>query len=215
MIPAGSFEMGSNSGDGDEKPVHSVRIGKAFALGKTEVTQRQWRAVMGNNPSHFSNCGDDCPVEKLNWDEAQDFLRKLSQKTGKSYRLPSEAEWEYACRAGGRDEYCGGGNIDSLAWYTSNSGSKTHPVAGKQANAWGLYDMSGNVWEWTEDCGNGNYNGAPTDGSAWTSGNCGARVLRGGSWIDGPWLARAAVRYGFDTSSRDYFDGFRPARMLP
>jgi formylglycine-generating enzyme required for sulfatase activity len=177
VIPAGSFEMGSNSGDSDEKPVHTVRIGKAFALAKTEVTQGQWRSVMGSNPSNFSSCGDDCPVEKVNWSDAEEYVRKLSQKTGKSYRLPSEAEWEYACRAGGTHAYCGGESIDSVAWYGSNSGSKTHLVGRQQANPWGLYDMSGNVWEWTEDCWNGSYRRAPSDGSAWTSGECGERVL--------------------------------------
>lgn len=213
IIPAGSFQMGGSGTD--ERPVHAVTIAKPFAMGKTEVTQGQWRAVMGYNPSSFLTCGDTCPVEKVSWDDAQDFIRKLNAKTGKTYRLPFEAEWEYACRAGGRDEYCGGGNVDSVAWYVSNSGSKTHAVAGKQANAWGLYDMSGNIWEWTEDCWNDSYNGAPSDGSAWTSGNCGRRVLRGGSWDSRPQDARSAKRDWNGTSVRGNFNGFRLARMLP
>ena len=212
VIPAGSFDMGGSGGD--ESPVHRVSV-SGFALGRTEVTQGQWRAVMGNNPSHFSDCGADCPVEQVSWSEAQEFVRKLSASTGKTYRLPSEAEWEYACRAGGRYEYCGGDSIENVARYDSNSGNKTHAVAVKQVNAFGLYDMSGNVWEWTEDCWNGSYSGAPNDGSAWTSGNCGGRVLRGGSWGDGPQNARAATRNRVDSTYRGGYSGFRLARMLP
>jgi formylglycine-generating enzyme required for sulfatase activity len=214
ILPAGSFQMGSNESD-RQKPIHSVSIAKQFALGKIEVSQGQWRSLMGNNPSHFSDCGDDCPVEKVSWDDAQQYVRKLSQKTGKTYRLPSEAEWEYACRAGGTHSYCGSESVDSVAWYESNSGSKTNPVARKQANAWGLYDMSGNVWEWVEDCWNGHYNGAPGDGSAWTGGNCGARVIRGGGWDDTPKYARSAYRFKYGSSVRNDFIGFRLARMLP
>ena len=214
VIPAGSFEMGSNNGDSDEWPIHTVRIGRPFALGKTEVTQTQWRAVMGSNPSHFGGC-DDCPVETVRWNDAQEFVRRLSQKTGKTYRLPSEAEWEYVCRAGGTHTYCGNDNVDAVAWYGSNSGSRTRPVAGRQPNALGLYDMSGNVWEWVEDCYNDSYNGAPTDGSAWTSGNCGARVVRGGSWYFSPRDVRAANRFRYFPELRLYDFGFRPARMLP
>lgn len=212
VIPAGNFEMGSNSGGSDEKPVHTVRIGKPFALGKTEVTQGQWKVVMGSNPSRFSSCGDDCPVDKVSWNDAQDFVRKLSQKTGKSYRLPSEAEWEHACRAGGTHTYCGSESVDSVAWSERNSGDRPHSVAGRQGNAWGLYDMSGNVWEWVEDCWNGNYNGAPSDGSAWTSGDCGQRVLRGGSWYEDP--LRSAFRIRTSSGHRDYLYGFRLARTL-
>lgn len=211
MIPAGSFQMGSNDYD-SERPVHRVAL-KGFALGKTEVTQRQWRDVMGNNPSHFSGCGDDCPVEMVSWDDAKIFIQRLNAKTGKIYRLPSEVEWEYACRSGGSHTYCGSSNLDSVArWYAS----KTYGVAGKQANAWGLYDMSGNVWEWVEDCWNDNYNGAPTDGSAWTRGNCGQRLVRGASWnYVGPQYARAAIRIRIHTSSRFNDIGFRLARTFP
>ena len=215
-IPAGNFEMGSNSDETNEKPVHRVTIGHAFAMGKTEVTQKQWRAVMGNNPGYFSNCDDDCPVERVSWNDAQDFLRKLGAKTGKTYRLPSEAEWEYACRAGGAQKYCGGNNADSVAWYDRNSKQKTHSVAAKQANAIGLYDMSGNVWEWVADCYHVSYDGAPADGSAWTSGcSENRRVLRGGSWDSGSRGLRAAVRYRFDASYRSNDFGLRPVRALP
>jgi formylglycine-generating enzyme required for sulfatase activity/S1-C subfamily serine protease len=215
IVPPGSFEMGSIEGESDEKPVHRVSITSSFALAKTEVTQKQWRSVMGRNPSQFSKFGDDHPVEQVNWHDAQEFVQKLSKKTGKVYRLPSEAEWEYACRAGGRQAYCGGDDIDSVAWIESNSGLKTHSVAGKQANAWGLFDMSGNVLEWTADCGNPNYSGAPTDGKAWSSGNCGQRLLRGGSWFFVPYAARATIRLGNDPMSRSPFFGLRPARELP
>ena len=183
VIPAGSFEMGGT--DSDEQPVHRVTL-RSFAMGKTEVTQGQWRAVMGSNPSYFSNCGDNCPVEQVSWEDAKQFVGRLTTKTGKTYRLPSEAEWEYACRAGGRQEFCGSNRVDDVGWHDGNSGRRTNSVGGKQANAWGLHDMSGNVWEWTEDCWNGNYSNAPTDGSVWTSGTCSLRVVRGGSWLSDP-----------------------------
>ena len=219
MIPAGSFRMGSDNGDADEKPVHEVQV-PAFALAKTEVTQGQWLAIMGSNPSGFSGCGDNCPVEKVSWNDAQDYVRKLSAKTGQSYRLPSEAEWEYACRAGGQHQYCGSDNLDSVGWYGAysdpkgNSEKTTNRVGQKQANAWGLYDMSGNVWEWVEDCYHGSYSGAPTDGSAWPGGDCGKRVLRGGSWSSGPASARSAIRIWNDTAFRSSGSGFRPARIV-
>ena len=208
-IPAGSFEMGGTGSD--EVPVHWVTV-RSFSMGKTEVTQGQWRAVMGSNPSKFSNCGDTCPVESVSWDEARQFISRLNAKTGKAYRLPSEAEWEYACHAGGRDEYCGSGRIDEVGWHDKNSGNTTHLVASKQPNAWGLHDMSGNVWEWTEDCWNGNYSGAPTDGSAWTSGDCSRRVVRGGSWLNFPQVLRSAYRLGYSSAVRYSRIGFRVAR---
>ncbi|MBK6999067.1 MAG: formylglycine-generating enzyme family protein [Rhodoferax sp.] len=234
--PAGSFQMGSN--DGDKKPVHSVSI-RSFALGKTEVTRGQFAAFVsatGHNAGNscwtltggkwadtadrnWRNPGftqsDNDPVACINWDDAQTYVRWMSQKTAKTYRLPSEAEWEYACRAGANQTYCGSDNVDSVAVYGRKSGDKTLPVAGKQANAWGLYDMSGNVWEWTQDCWNENYNGAPSDGSAWMSGNCGQRAVRGGSWFNEPWGARAANRGRSVTAFRNYFSGLRLARMLP
>lgn len=219
-IPAGKFERGSTSEANNQKPAHTVNISNAFALAETEVTQGQWRAVMGNNPSNFLYCGADCPVENVSWDDAQEFVRKLSQKTGKAYRLPSEAEWEYACRAGGIHTYCGSDDIDNVAWYEGNGGGMSHPVASKQANAWGLYDMSGNAWEWTQDCWNDSYAGGPLDGSAWQSGNCTRRVMRGGSW---KWISKgsvAGIRFHSDPSGRNFgvgvgSFGFRPARTLP
>jgi formylglycine-generating enzyme required for sulfatase activity len=212
VVPAGSFDMGSSSGD--ESPAHRVTIGKPFAMGKTEVTQGQWKAIMGNNPSKFQNCRDTCPVEQVSWNDAKDFIQKLNAKTGKQYRLPSEAEWEYACRAGGKQEYCGSDNVDSVAWHDTNSGSTIHPAAQKQANAWGLYDMSGNVWEWVEDSNHADYNGAPVDGTAW-QGDGAQRVLRGGSWLNEPQIARAALRLSFEPTARYDHVGFRLARTLP
>ncbi len=204
VVPAGSFEMGrEKSGASDERPVHRVTI-QNFALGKTQVTRAQWKAIMGSSPEGFAKCGGDgCPVT-ISWNDTKEFIRQLNTKTGKIYRLPSEAEWEYACRAGeGADSYCG---IDS-AVIISNS-SKAYTTAGRgETNAWSLYDMSGSVYEWVEDCWNANYNGAPTDGSAWISGNCAERRMRGGPF------APAARRNASVTTNKSA--GLRLARMLP
>ncbi|MDE2260229.1 MAG: formylglycine-generating enzyme family protein [Betaproteobacteria bacterium] len=213
IIPAGSFDMGSSPDEynyDDQGPVHRVTISRAFAMGKTEVTQGQWRAVMGNNPSdYFKDCGNDCPVDNVSWNDAQEFIQKLNAKTGKQYRLPSEAEWEYACRAGGQHIYCGSDNLDSVGWYYN-----ARPVATKQANAFGLYDMSGNVWEWVEDSWHNSYNGAPIDGSVW-QGDGAKRVLRGGSKKSRPLYGRAAIRDWYKPARHDGLFGFRLARMLP
>ena len=211
VIPAGRFEMGSPDGNEDEQPVHSVAI-RTFELGKTEVTQAQWRAVMGSNPSKFQGC-DDCPVENVGWSDVKGFLERLNAKTARSYRLPTEAEWEYACRAGSRQEYCGG-SLNSVAWSSNNSGGKTHPIARKQANAFGIYDMSGNIWEWVEDCYHANYGGAPTDGTAWSAVDCTLRVLRGGSWFSEPAYTRSFNRVGHEADFRNSNIGFRVARTL-
>lgn len=211
VIPPGSFEMG-------DAGAHQVAL-KGFAMGKTEVTQGQWKAIMGNNPSMFSSCGDNCPVEQVSWDDAQDFIRKFNTKTGKQYRLPSEAEWEYACRAGSRYTYCGSDSLDNVGWhhgvliFGGNSNDTSHRVATKQANAFGLYDMSGNVSEWVEDSFHVNYNGAPTDGSAW-QGDGVTRVHRGGSWQVGSEVSRATERSWSGPAVRSSGNGFRLARML-
>jgi formylglycine-generating enzyme required for sulfatase activity len=216
-IPQGSFAMGSNSGEPDEKPMHNVTIAKPFAIGKTEVTQKQWYAVMGDNPSHFSDCDDDCPVEQVSWNDVQLFIKKLNVKTAKQYRLPSEAEWEYACRAGNQLDYCGSNNADNVSWNSTNSGTfffnRPQPVASKQANAFGLYDMSGNVWEWVEDSYHDSYDGAPQDGSARMNGS--THVLRGGSWGNDTKYGRAAARSKFTANYRHFSYGFRLARTLP
>lgn len=218
VVPAGSFDMGSNGGEENEKPVHRVTIKRAFAIGKTEVTQAQWKAIMGNNPAKYGACGDNCPVEQVSWDDAQEFIEALNEKTGKNYRLPSEAEWEYACRAGGQHTYCGGDDMNSVGWYgglatpAGNSGKSTNPVGTKQPNAWGLYDMSGNVWEWVQDSYHESYEGAPADGSAWEEESATLRVPRGGSWS---YLQPAAKRGGSETDFRYGTIGFRLARTLP
>lgn len=219
-IPSGEFNMGSPSGeedrDDDEGPVHKVTIEESYYLGKYEVTQEQWREVMGSNPSHFK--GDDLPVEQLSWYDAQEFIKKLNEKEGTDkYRLPSEAEWEYACRAGTTTRYSFGNDESKLkdyAWYRDNSNQKTHPVGQKKPNLWGLYDMHGNVWEWCQDMGHDDYNGAPSDGSAWEDGNDSFRVTRGGCRLSDAGVCRSASRGSYDIDYRNYFLGFRVLREL-
>jgi formylglycine-generating enzyme required for sulfatase activity len=212
-IPAGEFEMGSPLDEEDrydrEGPVHHVTIEKPFYMGRYEVTQQQWREIMGDNPSYFE--GDYLPVEQVSWDDVQEFIKKLNEKEGTDkYRLPSEAEWEYACRAGTTTCYSFGDDESKLgdyAWYYS---SKTHPVGQKKPNSWGLYDMHGNVWEWVQDCWHDSYNGAPTDGSAWILACDGAyRVFRGGSWYDCARDCRSALRLRNDPRYRGGGLGFR------
>jgi formylglycine-generating enzyme required for sulfatase activity len=159
------------------------------------VTQREWKVVMGDNPSTFK--GDDLPVEKVSWDDVQEFIKKLNEREGiTKYRLPSEAEWEYACRAGTTTRYSYGesdSNLCEYAWYVGNSGKKTHPIGQKKPNPWGLYDIHGNVGEWVQDTWHSNYNGAPSDGSVW-KGSGSNRVIRGGSWRSNARGCRAADR---------------------
>ena len=212
-IPAGTFEMGSNDARRAEKPVHMVNI-KSFQLGETEVTQQQWRELMGNNPSKFTNC-KDCPVERVSWDNIQTYLKKLNRKTGYRFRLPTEAEWEYACRSAGEGEnYCGSNDRDIVGWYARNSDQKTHHVKQKPANSLGLYDMSGNVFEWVQDCWNPSYDGAPSDGSAWLDGDCEQRILRGGSWnsFSAPGYLRSVFRFRHKRFNKQFHVfGFRLA----
>jgi formylglycine-generating enzyme required for sulfatase activity len=201
LIQPGEFDMGSPANEkdrfDDEGPVHHVTISKAFYLGKYEVTQKQWHKVMGDNPSYFK--GDDLPVESVSWDDVQEFIKKLNEiESTDKYRLPSEAEWEYAARAGTTTRYSFGDDDSKLkeyAWYSENSGDKTHPVGKKGANPWGLYDMHGNVWEWVQDKWHGTYNGAPADGSAWEDGVGAYRVDRGGGWINDASNCRSADRF--------------------
>jgi formylglycine-generating enzyme required for sulfatase activity len=209
QIPAGTFQMGSTAYTSSEQPVHSVTISRTFYMQKTEVTQGQWRAVMGSNPSYFSTCGDTCPVEQVSWDDITTFLQRLNAQTpGVTYRLPTEAEWEYAARAGTTGETYG--TLDSIAWYSGNSTSKTHAAAGKQANAWGLYDMIGNVWEWVNDW-HGSYSSASvTDPTGPATGT--VRVLRAGSCYSPRYSARAAYRDNGGPSGRRDSVGFRLVR---
>jgi formylglycine-generating enzyme required for sulfatase activity len=208
QIPSGTFQMGSNEND-DEKPIHSVTL-SSFKMSKYEVTQKQWTDIMGTNPSSFKNC-DNCPVENVSWNDVQGFIKKLNNKTGKRYRLPTEAEWEYAARGGQNYKYAGSNNIESVAWYGyEKSGKKTHPIGQKSPNGYGLYDMSGNVWEWCEDVWHDNYSGAPTNGRAWTSGgNSAYRVLRGGSWYSNSEDCRSANRNDYAPTFRLSNNGFR------
>jgi formylglycine-generating enzyme required for sulfatase activity len=215
LIPAGTFMMGSEKGEADERPVHRVTISQPFYLGKYEVTQAQWQAVMGRNPSLFQ--GDaTLPVEQVWWDEVQEFLRKLNaMEGGNKYRLPTEAEWEYAARAGSSTEYSFGDATSQLgdyAWYRANSGGKTHPVGQLKPNAWGLYDIHGNVMEWVQDW-YGRYPAEPvTDPQGPPSGT--HRMRRGGAWNSVAAVCRSANRYSVP-GFRDDFLGVRVLRTAP
>jgi formylglycine-generating enzyme required for sulfatase activity len=217
-LPAGKFTMGSSESN-DEKPQHQVKV-NSFAIGKYPVTQAQYQAVMGTNPSHFKNNPQN-PVEQVSWNDAKAFCQKLSQITGKTYRLPTEAEWEYACRAGTTTRYYFGDNDNQLgdyAWYRGNSNRTTHPVGQKKPNGWGLYDMSGNVWEWCEDNWHDSYAGAPDDGTAWIDNDNRSqskKCLRGGSWGSSPNFCRSAVRVRNFPDILGSNHGFRVACVSP
>ena len=209
-LRGGTFTMGSENGLDNEKPVHQVTV-QPFNIGRTEVTQAQWRAVMGSLPD-VGFKGDDRPVERVSWYDARDFCRKLSELTGYQFRLPTEAEWEYAVRGGTTTEYSFGDDrkdLDRYAWNRNNSNGQTHPVGTKLPNPFGLYDMHGNVWEWVEDHYHDSYQGAPTDGSAWrTDREDSSRVLRGGSWhYIGSYRSADRINYHPDFRINDY--GFR------
>ncbi|MCP5160745.1 MAG: SUMF1/EgtB/PvdO family nonheme iron enzyme [Hahellaceae bacterium] len=222
-IPAGSFMMGSDDGDNDEKPVRKVQV-PSFKLMKYEVTQGQWQAVMGSNPSYFSSCGQNCPVENVSWNNVQQFIHKLNQQTGLTFRLPSEAEWEYAARAGTTTAFSFGDQITTeqanfKGNYTYNGSQKgvylgkTVRVDSFQPNNWGLYNMHGNVSELTEDCWN-YFNKDYINSRARSDGDCSLRVLRGGSWANEPRYLRSASRNSFFIGFRDYFAGFRLVQGL-
>ncbi len=211
-IQGGCFEMGSpesEAGRFDHELPHKVCV-EGFQIGKYEITQKEWREVMGSDPSFFKGC-DRCPVERVSWREVQDYLAKLNAQTGKRYRLPTEAEWEYACRSGRAGEtYCGGEDLDALAWSGGNSESKSHPVGEKGANHLGLFDMSGNVWEWTCSAFEENYQGAETRCAR--PDYMGLLATRGGSWISQPRYLRAAVRDGMRAGDLEEGLGFRLAQ---
>ena len=217
LIPGGQFVMGDDkSAYDDEKPAHRVTV-PSFLLGKFEVTQGQWRALMGSNPSSFIDCGDNCPVAKVSWEEAHEYVKKLTEKAGQPYRLPSEAEWEYAARSRSTTKWHFGDDeaeLGQYAWYRANLSGKTHAVGGKQPNQFGLYDMHGNVLEWVEDCWHDNYQAAPVDGGAWLQGCTveSSRVLRGGSKYDSAAFARAANRSHSAPTKHIINVGFRVAR---
>jgi len=214
LIRPGTFLMGnpkSEAGRSDDETQHKVTLTKPFYMGKHEVTQGQWTKVMGSNPSDFKNAGDNAPVENVSWDDCQTFLRKLGEKApGKTFRLPTEAEWEYACRAGTTTKFCFGddeGGLTEYGWFTSNSGSTTHPAGEKKPNAWGLYDMHGNVGEWCADW-YGENKGDATNPVGAASGT--HRVLRGGGWVCNAYFCRSAYR---DRSTPDYADDARGLRL--
>jgi formylglycine-generating enzyme required for sulfatase activity len=218
LIPAGNFIMGSDKrkdpdASDSETPQHRVTISKPFYLGKYAVTQAQWEAVMGNNPSWFK--GRDNPVEEVSWEDAQDFIRRMNIQEGNGcYRLPTESEWEYACRAGTTGLYSFGNDANSLrhyAWYEGNSGGTTHPVGQKRPNAWGLYDMHGNVWEWVQDR-YGDYSSASVTDPKGPSPSSGtSRVSRGGCRYSCAGGSRAAFRFHYPSGYRDNYIGFRLA----
>jgi len=188
-IEGGTFKMGCTSDSSlcseDQYPVHTVNV-PSFKISAFEVTQAQWRAIMLSDPSdlHFKEC-DNCPVEGVSWNAVQDFLEKLNLVTGRFYRLPSEAEWEYAARGGKKSSgfiYAGTNKLDSVGWYDRNSEDRTHPVGQKEPNELGLYDMSGNVWEMVQDCLSSSYKNSPNNGSAYIDSDCPGIIIRGGSW---------------------------------
>ena len=180
-----------------KEPVMQAIPGRNFEIGKYEVTQAEWVSVMKVNPSTFR--GEERPVEKVSWHDVQEYIRRLNQITDKHYRLPTEEEWKFACQGGGDQEYCGGNDLSSLAWHQDNADSQTHRIGSRRGNAYGLHDMSGNVWEWVQDC----------------LGGCDQRIVRGGSWYLGSADARVASRFWYDPNASYNDVGFRLARTLP
>jgi formylglycine-generating enzyme required for sulfatase activity len=224
-IPRGEFRMGDiqGSGSADERPVHSVRISRPFAMGRYEVTFDEYnvfaRATGREQPADEGWGRDRRPVISVSWEDAVAYAEWLSKQTGKRYRLPTEAEWEYAARAGTETAYWWGDEIGKNRANCNSCGSQwdnrqTAPVGSFASNPWGLHDTAGNVHEWVQDCWHGNYNGAPEDGSkAWEEGgDCSLRVVRGGSWYDRPWYVRSAFRNWFEPDDRGYYLGFRLAQ---
>ena len=211
-VEAGTFTMGATAEMknpwNEEKPTHQVTLTNDYYMGKYEVTQALWKAVMGSNPSNFK--GDNLPVEKVIWNDCQEFISKLNRITGKTFRLPTEAEWEYAARGGNKSrgyQYSGSNNLSDVAWYEDNSGNKTHAVGTKQPNELGIYDMTGNVLEWCQDR-YGKY--SSTSQVNPTGANSGSdRVYRGGSWIGNAWFCRSSYRYGSSPDNRSYALGLR------
>jgi formylglycine-generating enzyme required for sulfatase activity len=226
LIPAGTFTMGCQPGRDDvlwgcyvdESPPHVVTLTKAFYMMDHEVTHAEWAAVMGAKTSEFSSCGPTCPVEYVSWDDIQPFIGKVSARDGVTYRLPTEAEWEYAARGGAGFAYAGSSDLGSVGWYgyyddLGNSAETPHPVCGQARNGYGLCDMSGNVWEWTADWDGAYTSSAQTDPRGPASGSF--RVKRGGSWTNGARDARVAVRFGNGPDFRDFDLGFRLVMSVP
>jgi formylglycine-generating enzyme required for sulfatase activity len=212
LLPGDCYQMGDTFGDGqsNEKPVHEACI-DSFYLGKYEVTQGEYAKIAGDNPSRFKK-GDRYPLESVSWNDTQIFIRSLNTKSSLNFRLPTEAEWEYAARSGGKKEkYAGGDDIDAVAWYNKNSGSSTHPVGGKRPNGLGLYDMSGNVWEWCNDWYDSGYYGISVKNNTEGPSSGSFRIHRGGSWFSSPRVARAAYRLSNSPGNANDALGFRLA----
>jgi len=223
VIPAGGFSMGCVSGldcYDDEKPVHQVTISQPFAVSKFEITFEDYDRFAGPGKTDDQGWGRGrVPVMKVSWNDAKEYVAWLSAQTGRPYRLLSEAEWEYAARAGSATKYAWGNSIENNRANCYGCGSQwdyeqTAPVGSFEPNAFGLHDVHGNVYEWVEDCWNGSYEGAPEDGGAWLSGDCGRRVVRGGAWDDFPDDLRIALRVSAAPDRRDSYYGFRVARPL-
>ena len=213
-VEGGTFMMGATSEmknpNSNEKPVHQVTLTNDYYMGKYEVTQALWQAVMGSNPSEYK--GDNLPVETVSWNDCQKFISKLNSLTGRKFRLPTEAEWEYAARGGKESrgyQYSGSSNISDVAWYDENSGSKTHPVGTKQANELGIYDMTGNVWEWCSDWYSSYSSSSQTNPTGSDSGS--ARVSRGGGWFNDASYCRLSVRFYYTPDFRLDILGLRLA----
>ncbi|MFC1553984.1 formylglycine-generating enzyme family protein [candidate division KSB1 bacterium] len=213
LIPEGEFFMGAENGDNDEKIVHKVYIRSSFYIGKYEVSQQEWQEIMESNPSHFK--GDNRPVENITWEEAQEYLKRLSDLTGYTYRLPTETEWEYACRSESKSEFPfenDGETLENFAWYENNSNTETSPVGLKNPNKWGLYDVLGNVSEMCMDWYFPKYTSdtplydpkGPSTGTY--------RVIRGGSWFDNEYHLRVSNRNIIDPEARCFNVGFRVVR---
>jgi formylglycine-generating enzyme len=216
FVKGGCYQMGDTFGDGDsdEKPVHEGCVSD-FYMGKYEVTQGQWRQVMRKNPASKTNCGDNCPVEEVTWNDVQEFIEKLNRNSGKRYHLPTEAQWEYAARSAGKKEKWSGTSNESelgnYAWYSVNAGNRTHPVGQKQPNGLGLYDMNGNVWEWCSDWyGEKYYGETPRDNPGGPSSGS-YRVMRGGAWGYDQRFLRASSRFRSDPDDHTSSKGFRVA----
>ncbi|KAA0888978.1 formylglycine-generating enzyme family protein [Oryzomonas rubra] len=208
-VPGGCFLMGDvlDIGDSYERPVHEVCL-KELRIGTYEVTQAQWQRVMGDNPSRFKSCGQYCPVENVSYSDVQGFIEKLNAQSGRNYRLPTEAEWEYACRGGGKPEkFCGGADVEDVAWYAANSFSSPQPVGQKRPNGLGIYDMSGNVWEWVQDY---MYNYLPNKADNPTGPSAGTfHIVRGGAWDVTADATRSSYRNYVASESRKSDLGFR------
>ena len=208
-VAPGTFTMGSLStgkGQHDNEEQHRVTLTKGFWLGKYEVTQEQWQSVMGTNPSHFK--GEKHPIERVSWEDCQLFIKRVNATLNYCVRLPTEAEWEYACRAGTTGAYGGNGDLNDMGWYGANSGGETHCVGQKQANAWGFHDMHGNVGEWCNDWYEYSYGGDTTDPKGPAYARC--RVVRGGSWFYIASCCRSATRFGnCSPEARSQMTGFR------